>query len=125
MLADRRNRMAAASSTRGLIAGGCVGDGSGGVNVIEYVTMTSLGDSIDFGDLTDNRRRGSGLSNSVRGIFAGGYGSPGNVNIIDYVSISTLGNALDFGDLPASNVYRLGTGSSDSHGGIGNGIRWR
>ena len=111
--------MAAASSTRGLIAGGCVGDGNDGVNVIEYVTMASLGDSIDFGDLTNKRRRGSGLSNSVRGIFAGGYGAPGNVNIIDFVIISSTGNAADFGDLPQSSVYRLGTGSSDSHGGLG------
>ena len=81
--------------------------------------MASLGDSTDFGDLTDNRRRGSGLSNSVRGVFAGGYGAPGNSNIIDFVTISTLGDATDFGDLPQSNVYRLGTGSSDSHGGLG------
>ena len=51
MLADRvRNRMAAASSTRGLIAGGCL-ILPVIVNVIEYVTMTSLGDAIDFGDL--------------------------------------------------------------------------
>jgi len=111
--------MAAASSTRGLIAGGCIGDGSSGVNVIEYVTMASLGDSIDFGDLTDNRRRGSGVSNSIRGVFAGGYTNPGSTNIIDFVIISTLGDATDFGDLPQSSVHRLGTGSSDSHGGLG------
>ena len=55
----------------------------------------------------------------ARGVFAGGYTNPGSTNIIDFVIISTLGDATDFGDLPQSSVHRLGTGSSDSHGGLG------
>ena len=62
-------------------------------------------------------RRGHGAaSNSLRGIFNSGEGSPANVNTIDYVTIATIGNAADFGD---STLARLNpAGCSDSHGGI-------
>ena len=65
---------------------------------IEYITLASEGNSIDFGDLTGSRDRASGLSSSTRGLIAGGR-VPSAINIIDYIEIMTLGNALDFGDL--------------------------
>lgn len=34
-------------------------------NIIEYITISSLGDSADFGDLTENRRSIGALSDSA------------------------------------------------------------
>ena len=83
-----------ASETRGIFAGTYPGQ----EDIIEYITIASEGNSIDFGNLTDGRRSGAGASSSTRGLFAGGI-SPSDVNIIDYIEIATIGNALDFGDL--------------------------
>ena len=72
------------------------GGGQPTTATIDYITIASEGNGVDFGDLSAGRPRASGLSNSNRGIFIGG--NPG-VNIMDYVQIMTTGNALDFGDL--------------------------
>jgi len=87
-------------------------------NTLEYITIASEGNSIDFGDLTIARNRTSALSNSTRGIVAGGFTpSPTNTyfNVLDYIQIQTLGNALDFGDLRNVTV-RPGCVSSSTRG---------
>jgi len=81
---------ACSSSVRGICAGG-----SGALNVIQYVTISTLGNSQDFGDLTRNVRDFGGFSNATRGVF----GSGNAVNIIDFITISSTGDAQDFGDL--------------------------
>ncbi len=83
---------------------------------MEYVTMATLGNSIDFGDQTDNRGSGAALSSPTRGCWAGGYGSPSYKNTIDYVTIATTGNAADFGDLNNAMDHR--GGASNAHGGL-------
>ena len=86
------------SSTRMLICGGRDYTPSSGVtNVIEYITIATTGDSVNFGDLTQARFAGTGCGSATRGIIAGGQ-TPTYVNTIDYVTISTTGNAADFGD---------------------------
>ena len=45
------------------------------------------------------------LNGGARGVFAGGYKTPGAVNNIDYINISSTGNAQDFGDLAINAVY--------------------
>ena len=95
------------SSTRGIFAGG-----SPGVNTIGFITIPTLGDTADFGDLSQGRFGHAGASNAVRGLFMGGA-NPGGVNTIDYISIATLGNAADFGDLNTAGVhYTAGCSSS-------------
>ena len=69
---------------------------------IDYITIASEGDSIDFGDLTDSQAWGAkGASSSTRGIRMGGYS---NNNKIDYVEIDSLGNAIDFGNLTSQDT---------------------
>jgi hypothetical protein len=63
--------------------------------VIEYVTIATLGNVTDFGDLVEVQAYFGGCSNATRGIFAGGGGS----NVIQYITIASTGNATDFGDL--------------------------
>jgi hypothetical protein len=65
-------------------------------NNIDYITIQSAGNAIDFGDLTANYAVGASCASSTRGIFVQGTG-PGAVNNIDYIQISTLGNAVNFG----------------------------
>lgn len=88
----------AASSTRGLFAGGYTNTPANNTrsNVIDYITIASEGNSIDFGDRTTTTTELCGCSSQTRGLFAGGFGTS---NVIDYVQIQTIGNALDFGDL--------------------------
>ena len=103
------------NATRGLCAGGILHPG-GRLNTIQYITIATLGNATDFGDLTVERGLLAGMASSTRGVFAGGS-QPGTMNTIDYVTISSTGNAVDFGDktVGASGVY----GCSDSHGGLG------
>ena len=92
-------------------------------NVIEFVTIATLGNATDFGD---SLRAGYGCagSSSTRGVTGGGYyqNSPtgetgGFTNIIDYVQIMSTGNAVDFGDLNVAS--RSGTVCTNGHGGLG------
>ena len=108
------------SHTRGIFAGHNPGSPSPAnkTNVMEYITIATLGNSLDFGDLTSARTSTLGTSNNTRGIFAGGYASPSEINDIQYLTIATLGNATDFGDLVGAKGY-LPVAYSDSHGGIG------
>jgi len=92
-----KNCAGLSNSTRGLIAGGTPSSTPGAaVNNIDYVTISNLGNGVDFGDLTVARRFPKGLASSTRGIFGAGFPA---INIIDFVTIATLGNATDFGDL--------------------------
>ena len=76
-------------------------------NILDYITIASTGDAVDFGDLTQARSNVGALSNPTRGVFTGGY-TPTQVNTIDYITIATLGNAQDFGDMTES----IGTNSA-------------
>ena len=94
---------------RGVMAGGYQ---TNYVNVIEYVTITSAGNAIDFGDLTQTSRSNeSAVSNGSRGVFANLYNG-GASNVIDYITIASTGNATDFGDAYYStiNIYAVSDG---------------
>ena len=108
----------AGNKTRGLIAGGFNPSFSPDtrVNQIQYITIATEGNSIDFGDLSATRFGAASMSNSTRAIFAGGS-QPGNQNIMEYVTIATTGNVTDFGDM--STVRTVAGGLSDVHGGLG------
>ena len=93
---------ACSSSTRALFAGGTVpGPVTGGTkqNIIDYVTIATTANAINFGDLTDTIRTLGGCSNETRGIFAGGIDDPARLATIDYVTIASTGDGADFGDL--------------------------
>ena len=109
----------ACSPTRGMLytSGNYPGSSWTYVNNIEYVTTASLGNAVDFGDLSQARGSLGVTSNKVRSIGAGGYTGSAYVNTIDYVSISTRGNAVDFGDKSVTSSY-VG-GLSNGHGGLG------
>ena len=66
---------------------------------MEFVTISSLGNGTEFGDLTQARRLDNqNASGSTRGVFmGGGWGS--STDTIDFVNHASLGDAVDFGNL--------------------------
>ena len=93
---------------------------------MEYVTIATLGNAANFGDLSVARSLLASCASSTRGIFAGGYTYPSpsvTYNTIDYVTIVSAGNATDFGDLTyagqTNGANRSVSGCSDVNGGLG------
>ena len=94
---------------RGLLAGGNV---PGQTNIIQFVTISSTGNSQDFGDLTAlTQAVPAATGSSTRGIIAGGQIFPATTNKIDFVTIASTGDASDFGDLTQAQQQAAGTGS--------------
>ena len=97
---------------------------NGGTNTIDFVTIATTGNATDFGDSTLLRAQCTAtMSNSIRGVFAGGYQPSPNstdTNTVDFIEIATRGNASDFGDINrgGNDSNRENGGCSDSHGGL-------
>ena len=96
----------AQSPTRGIFAGGYFSTFPSTTSpynqeFIGSITIASKGNTIKFGELNVRTARAGGCSNSVRGIFAGGYKdpSPGYLSRIEYITIASDGNGTIFGDL--------------------------
>jgi len=109
------------SSTRAVWGGGRTNTPANGIalNTIDYVTIASTGNALDFGDMISAVRGNggiSGFSNNVRGGFGGGFVTPVSVNVIQYLTIATTGNTLDFGDL--SSASQGNSAVSANHGGL-------
>ena len=91
---------------------------------IEFVTIASTGDAIDFGDHVSAVTTKGVLSDTIRGLFYGGFSpavSGTYVNSVDQITIATTGNAVDWGDIQLSTGTGRGayaSGNSDSHGGL-------
>jgi len=116
----RTNGSGCSNGTRALSASGFNGPGTiGSSNEIEYITIASGGDVIDFGDRTQTGYGGQAVSSSTRGVFLCNR-EPSN-NVIDYVEIGTLGNALDFGDLNGNGGYKAGNLNSPTRGFVAGG----
>ena len=100
------NLGSAASSTRGLFAGGATGSA---FDIIDYITIGSTGNALDFGDLTVAGYHMSGCSNSTRALFGPREGDQAR---IDYVTIASTGNATDFGDPSVNRSNATGAASA-------------
>tara|TARA_B100000902_G_scaffold392638_1_gene445377 strand:- start:48 stop:1067 length:1020 start_codon:yes stop_codon:yes gene_type:complete len=106
----RQNMGTCASPTRGIFAGGGFPDV---YNIIEYITINTLGNSQDFGDMTHAARSVQGVSSSTRGVFITS-GPPSSITITNYITITSTGDAIEFGDCT--------TGGGQS-AGMSNGTR--
>ena len=104
------------AGTRGVMMGGIVAGGSDKNATIDYWTMASTGDAIDFGDCTAASGMGAGFASRVRGVNAGGF-TRDTANF-DYVTIMSTGNALDFGDLPVTHTVSSDGGFSSETRGV-------
>ena len=113
------------SSTRGIFAGGFTPTPTNSnLNNIDYITIATIGNAIDFGDLISPTRTAASCSSPTRSIFSGGYSSPSNTNIntIQFVTISSTGNSVKFGELTVSRQTYSASCSSTTRGLIFGGI---
>ena len=95
------------SSTRGIWCGGYgASPNPSKINVIEYVEIMTIGDAIDFGDLTVGRGYAAAFSSGTRGFAAGGYQTPTVAESIDMITMAAKGNAIDFGSLTSGSRSR-------------------
>ena len=109
------------NGTRGIFMGGSDIDSPyPATDQIDYVTIASAGNAIDFGSLNTSRYNAMGASNSTRGVIAGGRIQPAPslpaTNLMEFVNIASTGNAFSFGEL--IEPENSGAGCSDSHGGL-------
>ena len=105
------------NAVRGIRFGGYASTAGIRRNTIEYVQLATLGDMIDFGDLTQITSNAGSASSPTRGINMGGTEGPNILQCIDYIQIMTTGNAIDFGDMSAYPI-KNNVGVSNGHGGL-------
>ena len=117
-LGDQNNtNSTGGTGTRGLFAGGYASSPLGVNNTIDYITISTLGNAQDFGDLTNRRTEPAGASSRTRSVIMGGAIAPTNAagDTIDFVTIASTGDATDFGDL-LSNLRGAGSTGNQTRG---------
>jgi hypothetical protein len=93
--------------------GGARGVFGGGLSPspnMSYVTISTTGNSISFGNFIDSTNgQSTACSSNTRGVYCGGIVSPYSdvsiTNVLQYITISSTGNAQDFGDLSIRSRY--------------------
>lgn len=112
----RNHAGGASNAVRGLFAGGYHNPGSSADNnLIDYITIASLGNAIDFGDLITASAGSRGSASPTRAIFTL-WDVGVATNSIEYVQIMSTGNAVDFGDQDPG--LGIGANFSNGHGGL-------
>ena len=104
-----------ASPTRGFFFGGLVSGSPVGSNLIEFVTIQTLGNSVEFGNLTVGRRSIAAVTNATRAVSCSGD-TPAT-NTMDFITMASQGNATDFGDI-ANQAAGYGAGGSTQIRGV-------
>ena len=117
MVSVRFANNSGSNATRGIICNGYNPSPAGAVqNTIEFLTISTTGNTTDFGDTTQARYSSFGsCCSGTRMVVPGGYVAPSTVNTIDSFEIVTTGNAIDFGDLATAAGP---TSTSNGHGGL-------
>jgi hypothetical protein len=115
----------ASNGSRGMtVAGAAPGSPSPGgeVNVIEYITIGTIGNSTDFGDSAERVELMGTVDDGSRCVYGGGAKQPAtNSDEVYYFNIASLGNSTDFaGELTQARMY-LAACSNGSRGCWGGG----
>jgi hypothetical protein len=93
--------------TRGLFLNGFV-PSPGQQNIIDYITISTLGDAQDFGDSTFAAFQDGVCSSRTRSFILGGSLSAGQTEDISTNVFSSLGNGVKFGELTDKNYGNKG-----------------
>ena len=78
---------------------------------IDYINVPSLGNSLNFGELSAQGQDAHGCGSETRGIYMGEF----NSDAIEYITIASEGDSIDFGDIGTSRNYGA-SGSSSTRG---------
>ena len=101
----------ASNSTYGVFGGGRENGGSTYVNRIQYVTVSTLSNTSDFGDMTETYGYSSAVSDGTYGLWGGGWNG-GYIQGIDYITIASPGNASNFGNLSSATYSTMAAGDA-------------
>ena len=82
-------------------------------NAVDYLTIATLGNAQDFGDISTAVNHTSAVSSPLRIVMYGGAGK----NEIQYHEFASTGNFTDFGDL--TEARGSCASASNGHGGLG------
>ena len=112
------------SSTRGVLAGGygpAAPSPGTGLTQIDYMTFSSQGGAVHFGDLILRRHAAAVANDSTRMLNIGGNTSPATsagdkTNLMEFITIASTGDASDFGDLPIWTTGFVGSANSPTRG---------
>ena len=103
--------------TRGVLYAGATSGGRD--NVIQFITVSTTGDAVDFGDATNGVFTAGGCASRTRGLFHQGE----NIYTeLDFVTIASTGNATDFGDVTSSNGGSMASSSTRAIDFIGGAV---
>ena len=80
-------------------ARGCFGGGeiSPTTNIIDYITISTAGDAIDFGDMQGANTAGGACSDRTRSVYGGGQWPSIPTTHMQYITMAELNDAVDFG----------------------------
>ena len=97
---------------KGVFAGGY---SPGYVNRMEFITISTNGNTTDFGDLPKAQGQGAAVSSSTRGVIMGGQ-APATHTEMYFITISSQGGANNFGDL--KSLMQSNSGVSNNTRGV-------
>jgi len=98
------------TSGRGYVCGGYFSSPTPtAIKNIQFVNVSSQGNSMDFGVTSTSYYNSSACSSATRGIIAG---TGGYVNVMEYFTMATQGDSIDYGDLTGTYGYTSATSSS-------------
>jgi hypothetical protein len=102
-------------------AGSTTGGAGGSTNTIEMIFVPTLGNALDFGDLTVARQLPASTNSITRSCVAGGETPSAQTNVIDCYEMQSLGNGSDFGDLTVTRRSFPGGGTNGTRGTFNGG----
>ena len=106
--------------TRLLLAGGRI-SAPAFTDMIEYLTISTTGNTDDFGNLVSshgNPNSQNGAASRTRGIWLSGQlgSSPNYSNVVQEINFASQGDAQDFGDCTGNSASN--GSNSNGHGGL-------
>ena len=78
---------------------------------IDFINVPTLGNSINFGELSAAGQDAHGCGSETRGLYMGNFDG----NTIEYITIASEGDSIDFGDITTARYYGA-SGSSSTRG---------
>ena len=97
----------------GIFMGG-KNDGGTAQSKIDFINISNLGNSVNFGDMGATAFANASFSSATRGFTAGGTSAAQSTDI-RYIEMQSKGNASDFGDSTVNFWYASG-GSNSTRG---------
>ena len=113
------------NATRGCFNGGYKTSPNLTLSEIDFITMASTGDALDFGDLTKAREFNGSFASPTRGLVVGGRSQSPSPNTFqtgtDFYTIASTGSAQEFEDSTSQAFFAMCFANS-TRGVIGGGI---